>query len=96
MEVLSQVLPILNSILVSILLIILIILSIRGLKILNRLEAMTLEIEEKVASISKLLDLVGAISNITGKFADTVLDLLKGKLTSLLDRKNKKKESEIL
>ena len=95
MEVLSEVLPIIIYILISILLVVLIIIGVKGLQLLKRVESLVDELETKVQSLSKLFDMVGAISNLSGKIADTVVDLLKNKLNSLLNKKKRKKESEL-
>lgn len=98
MEFLSQALPILIYILISIFLIILIIFGIKGLQLLKKIDILVNDVQTKVQSLSKLFDMVSVISNLTGKVADSVIDLLKNKLNGLLDRKNKKnkkKESEL-
>ena len=98
MEFLSQALPILIYILISIFLIILIIFGIKGLQLLKKIDTLVNDVQTKVQSLSKLFDMVSVISNLTGKVADSVIDLLKNKLNGLLDRKNKKnkkKESEL-
>ena len=95
METLSQVLPIIIYILISIFLVILIIFGIKGLKLLKKVELLVNDLEVKVASLSKLLDMVGVISDLAGRVADTAIDLIKNKLYGLLNKNNKKKESEI-
>lgn len=98
MEFLSQALPILIYILISIFLIILIIFGIKGLQLLKKIDTLVNDVQTKVQSLSKLFDMVSVISNLSGKVADSVIDLLKNKLNGLLDRKNKKnkkKESEL-
>lgn len=94
MEFLSMFLPIILYVVAIILLVILIILGIRAIKVLDKIDALVDNIEEKVNTFNGALSIVKGAADGIASISDTVLFGISSAISKIFNRFNKKKESD--
>lgn len=95
MELLSTVLPIILYIVAIVLLVILIILGLRLIKVLDNVDRLVGNLEEKVDAFNGAINLIGKAGDTLNSVSDSLLVGVTSFVTKILGkRKNKMKEEE--
>jgi uncharacterized protein YoxC len=92
METLNLVLPVLLYIAGIILLIVLTILGIRLIQILNKVDRVVDNVEDKVNSLNTAFDAVSRVSDTLAVVGESFVTTIVGSVARLFNKKNKKEE----
>lgn len=92
MEMLNVILPVLLYMAGIILLIVLIILGIRLIQILNKVDRVVDNVEEKVNSFNLAFDVISKATDTLAVVGDSVVGAIAGGISRMFNKKNKKEE----
>lgn len=95
MEFLSMCLPIILYVVAIILLVILIILGIRAIKVLDKIDALVDNIEEKVKTFNGALSIVKGAADGIASISDSVIFGISSAVSKVFNRFTKKKEDDL-
>lgn len=94
MEVLQTVMPVVNSILVGVLLTVLIIIGLKIVGILNKVQDVLDNVEDKINSLNGIFSVIENINARFGSIADKTYGFIENLITKLIHRKSSKDDDE--
>ena len=92
MEMLNTILPILLYVAGIVLLVVLTVLGIRLIQVLNKVERVVDNVEEKVNSFNSVFDVVSKATDTLAVVGDTVVGAVSGVITKFLNKRFNKEE----